>query len=457
MHFITHPLVILILVTAAANASAQVGALDPTFDGDGKVITDFGVRDYAGDVVVTADGTIFVAGSHQGSTSTNTRNAFLARYTTDGVLDGDWDFFEQPCGNVPEGFDAIEITGANEVVAGGYSQFDCSGPERDFWNLRVRDDGTALDRFDRPNLGLTDLVSDLELQPDGKMIAVGFSSSTSSSSTYDLAVVRYLDDGSIDAAGFGTNGMVKIDVVGEQDRLMAVERQPDGKIVAVGFSTDTGSYDWVLLRLNEDGTNDTTFGTDGLVVTDFFGYDDEARDLVILPDGRIVVVGYRVLDDGSTAELIVARFSADGAIDGTFGVGGVVTVDFGLPSAWGWGIARQLDGKLIVAGSTETGAGGLETRDFAVARLNADGTLDPTFNGTGMNTVDFGGGQEDVVRGIAIQPDGDIVVVGLTRFDVGGSDQEDIAMARFNGGKGETPLFFDGFESGDTSVWAETQ
>lgn len=269
-----------------------------------------------------------------------------------------------------------------------------------------------------------------------------------------MALARWNADGSIDETGFGTDGKIQVDFDSQYDSLRAVVIQPDGKIVAAGFVGTDDQFDLALLRLDADGTPDPGFGVNGLVTTDFFGFNDAAYDMVVLPDGRIVVAGFRGIGVDLT-EFIVARYLPDGSPDPEFGSAGVTAVDFGGPSAVATGLVRQLDGKLVVTGFTEIGTGGQPTRDVTAVRLLADGRLDPGFNGTGWHAFDMGYGQEDRMNGIAIAPSGDLLVAGFTRADVSGSTIEDVALSRLIGDVGaDTVIFIDGFDSGDSSVWS---
>ena len=137
-------------------------------------------------------------------------------------------------------------------------------------------------------------------------------------------------------------------------------------------------------------------------MTTSFGGDTEARALAIQPDGRIVAVGYTYSPFGGFFAL--ARYNSDGSLDATFDGDGEVTTDFGGVFSQASGVALQADGRIVVAGS------GGATNDVALARYNADGSLDSTFDGDGRLTTDLGG--YDRAEGLAIQTDGKIVVAG---------------------------------------------
>ena len=135
-----------------------------------------------------------------------------------------------------------------------------------------------------------------------------------------------------------------------------------------------------------------------------FGFDDVAWAVAVQPDGKTILAG-----DLSSDNFVVARLNPDGQLDATFGSGiGRVTIDFGgvdLARA----VAVQQDGKIVVAGRSNTG-GGSGASNFAVARLMPNGALDTSFGSSGKQSIDFG--YDDYATGLAIQRDGKIVVVG---------------------------------------------
>src|SRR6266704_2948668 len=249
-------------------------------------------------------------------------------------------------------------------------------------------------------------------QPDGKILAAGYV--FSSASNYDFALVRYLPDGSLDPS-FGTNGKVATDFHGSTDVARAVALQPDGRIVVAGYALrlDGPAFDFALARYNADGSLDATFGTDGRVVTDFsagggiFANNDGATSAALQSDGKIIVAG------ASTHELTfldfaMARYNPDGSLDASFANGGRAELSFFNNADVDFisGVALQPDGKIVVAGVTTTA-----TRDFALARYDADGRLDLTFGVNGKVVTDVDNAHNNAFA-VALQPDGRIVIAG---------------------------------------------
>ncbi len=263
----------------------------------------------------------------------------------------------------------------------------------------------------------------LALQPDGKIIAVG---SASGSGESIFALARYNPDGSPDTT-FGSGGVVTTDfsfsgVFG--GGATAVALQPDGKIIAVGSSA---FQNFALARYNPDGSLDSTFGSGGKVTTDFGFADASALAVTVDPDGKIRVAGVRRPFDLTSIDFALARFNADGSLDSTFGAGGKVVSPFGPLNGTSIFAERfEPDGKILAAGIAFANFAPFGSNgDFALARYNADGSVDTGFGTGGRLTTDFNG-SDDEARGVAIQPDGKIVAAGSS----GAIPQ--FALARYN-------------------------
>ena len=229
----------------------------------------------------------------------------------------------------------------------------------------------------------------------------------------DFALARYTSNGSLDPS-FSGDGKQTTDYAGDSDGATGVAVQGTGKIVAVGFSgTDR---DFALARYNPDGSLDPSFSGDGRQTTDFGGNFDGAFGVALQGDGKIIAGGLtRNFGAVFGSDFALARYDFAGSLDPTFSGDGKQTTDFAGDEGAG-AVAFQDDGKLVAVGT----AGG----DFALARYNPDGSLDPSFSGDGRETTDFGA--FDGASGVAIQGDGKMVVAG--RGGTGG----DFALARYN-------------------------
>lgn len=203
-----------------------------------------------------------------------------------------------------------------------------------------------------------------------------------------------------------------------------VAAQADGKIVAVG--TDDESGDFVVIRLNVDGSLDQSFGESGKRTTDFLEGEDIARSVAIQSDGKIVVAGTAKRPVGARPNFALARYQTDGNLDASFSGDGKTLIEFGTSEAFA--VAVQPDGKIVVAGYDLSFTTGTQS-NFAVARTNGDGTLDTSFDSDGKVSTDFLMGN-DIAFDVALQPDGKIVAAGTK--DIADSGVQDFALARYN-------------------------
>jgi uncharacterized delta-60 repeat protein len=237
-------------------------------------------------------------------------------------------------------------------------------------------------------VGASDAL-DLAIQADGKLVVAGWAGVFDSS----FALARYNPDGNLDAT-FGFGGKVTTDFSSGGDGARAIALQPDDKLVVVGHAD---SNNIALARYNIDGTLDPGFGNGGKVTTDVDAFKiDDALDVALQPDGKIVVAGR------SGGDFALARYLPDGSLDTSFGTGGTVMTDFGRPGESAVAVVLQPNGKIVLAASS----GG----DFALARYNADGSPDLSFGAGGTVKTDFGG--RDAARAIVLQPDDNFVVAG---------------------------------------------
>jgi uncharacterized delta-60 repeat protein len=181
------------------------------------------------------------------------------------------------------------------------------------------------------------------------------------------------------------------------------------------------------------GELDPSFDGDGRVLTDFGG-DDFGSAMAIQSDGKIVSAGRSDAGAQPAANFALARHNPDGSLDPTFGSDGTVLTDFGSSEA-PEAVEIQADGKIVAAGLS---GGGADIADFALARYNPDGSLDLTFGGDGIVLTDFGA--LDGANDIAIQADGKIVAAGTT---LAGDNPFNFALARYNP-DGSLDAAFDG-------------
>jgi uncharacterized delta-60 repeat protein len=314
---------------------------------------------------------------------------------------------------------SIVIQSDGKVLVGGYASVDGTD---DFALVRYNADGSLDTSFGIGGVVVTSIGNSHErgasiaLQSDGKIVLGGYARMPNFE---DFALVRYNADGSLDTS-FGTDGKVTTAITASTDLLYSVMVQPDGKILAAGQSR-TGNSDFALTRYNEDGSLDNSFGSNGIVTTALGVAPDVARSIALQADGKIVLAGYYLIP--SEMDFALVRYNSDGSLDGSFGTGGKVTTDIGTGNDYGYSVTVQQDGKILLGGSSAVGS----NHEFSLARYNIDGSLDSSFGSGGIVTTSINSG-DDVGRSIVVQPDGKILLGGLSNN--GSSDE--FALVRYN-------------------------
>ena len=247
-------------------------------------------------------------------------------------------------------------------------------------------------------------ASSVAVQADGKIVVAGSSDAGSS-----IALARYHANGSLDNS-FGNGGKV-VTFVGDRSAASDIAIQADGKIVIAVFSNGSSSVGiFAVVRYETTGALDTSFDGDGKVIIDM-GNFNSANDLVIQPDGKIVVVGSSGVIGSSNYAFAVARLNSDGSLDASFNGDGRVITSLGSNSFGAAAVALQTDGKIIAAGHSGST---YSTADFALVRYNADGSLDASFDGDGKVITAVSSGF-DGAYAVAVQTDGKIVAAGSSQ------------------------------------------
>jgi len=411
-------------LSLSANRLGRSGGLDLSFNGQGYVHAGFreGSSDSVSGTAMQTDGKTVVVGTTQ-------ENFFVLRYNTDGTLDQTFN----GTGKVFAAFKAggsyataVAIQADGKIVVAGTTYYRIiSEPAAlnfryDFALARFNSDGTLDRTFDGDGKVTTAMGTSVNgsfgmtIQPDGRIVVVGFSRQ----SGMHIAVVRYNSNGSLDTS-FDGDGRVRT-TVGVNSYAEGVAVQPDGKIVVVGGAWTSSAMDFALVRYNSDGSLDTSFNGSGIVHATYHAASDLATEVTILADGKLLVGGFW------GGALAVARFEANGALDLTFaGGGGVVVSSVGQFSGYADAMAVQNDGKILLSGCQ--GGGGSTPTRFAVQRFNPDGSFDETFHGDSLAVTNFKG--HAYPSATEVQPDGKIIVVGQT------SDQSnnpiDVALVRY--------------------------
>lgn len=402
------------MIIAATTLNAQNGVLDNTFGTNGRVITDISAEENeARDIVIQPDGKIVVAGR----SIAGIYNQFaLARYNTNGSLDNTFGSGGLLVTNVSAGDDVIRgmaLQPDGKIVVVGYA-----GVANEYLAIvRYNTNGTLDNTFatngidslliiDNPGDGDRSVPNDVKIQSDGKIVVAGLVKN--SVGVERFAIVRYNTNGTLDAS-FGSGGK-QIIVYGAGDgELESLAIQTDGKIVIAGHYDNGGDRDIYVGRINQFGM-DNSFGTNGNVTYDFGSGDDEVWTLALQNDGKIVVAGN--VSNGSDKDFGLLRYDASGVLDNTFGTAGAVITELGANiDDYPLQAIMQPDNKILVAG-VQFGT----TQDLVIARYNANGTLDNAFGTNGLVIEDINN-TDDIAFDIALQSDGKIVITGVSDGD----------------------------------------
>jgi uncharacterized delta-60 repeat protein len=283
-------------------------------------------------------------------------------------------------------------------------------------DVRFGNDGVVITDF----VGGEDVSYALATDPRGRLLAAGVSQGPEGNA---LAVARYWPDGSLDAT-FGTGGKVRVDVTPDDDQAATVGVSPSGRIAIAGISRfPTGQWDAVVAVLTSDGRLDPTFGSNGIVTSDFGTHYSSIGHLQFLPDGRVVVAGSRIANVNTAAErseFVLARYLTNGSLDPSFGVGGLVIPDLPLSQ-----IAVAPGSEVVAVGNPRDATGSR----ILLARFTRDGQLDPAFGDAG--TVTTPGPTDAYLYSVALTRSGDILVGGVTlRRDASFNDPSVVRFTR---------------------------
>ena len=399
--------------TDNAMAVARVdvnGELDPTFDGDGVAVVNAvtgpfatppagsaptGAAETARGVGVQSDGKIVIAGQAETATApapadSRDLDIYVSRLNADGTLDGSFGVggtrrIDLSSGDstdsaiVTDQAYGLNILADDRIVVTAARGTDIAvRPEktdRDLALVRLSADGDLDPLFSGGGGGpgvsvfgasaagrnFSENPRQTVVQPDGKLVTAGYSSLRESSPgagdnlTNRPILARVKTDGTLDAS-FGTGGIAMAEVLGPKPaggEAYDIARQSDGRFVLTGYGSRTGGpVDLIAYRFNADGSWDQTFGSGGATVYDRAGLEDRGRDLVVLPDDRVVVVGSTAPSAvGTAAQLnaLVYMLRPNGTPDASFGSDGAISVHLGGPSDALFGSALMPGGRKVVA------------------------------------------------------------------------------------------------------------
>ncbi|WP_197169020.1 GEVED domain-containing protein [Novipirellula galeiformis] len=407
------------------------GVLDDTFDSDGIQTIDFDNKgDYPGSVAIDSLGRIVVTGrSFQGGESGT--DIAVARLTNGGVLDTN---FSDDGKHIVDIFSQQEFTyglaidGSDRILIAAQTQE--SGQREDIAVIRLAVSGELDDTFDDDGVQIVDFGNERDF---GGFLAIDPVGNilVAGTGTSDFAVARLTNNGDFDST-FSRDGKLTTDIGSPYSNGFAseiVSHQPDGKIVAIGHSS--GSSDVLVIRYLDDGQLDLGFGDRGLVRLDTnpFNNSDRAIGVHIDDQGRIILLTngrQSNLNSGTKENLNIYRLTADGELDASFGTNGLSIHDFNSQSDRPTAMAVDSQGRILISGTSGNAK--------ILTRLTASGTLDSTF-GSGQY-VELAFHPTD----LAVDQNDNIVIVGTVNSD--------FAAARYlNTGQLDTGFGGDGIQT----------
>lgn len=363
--------------------------LDANFGTNGKVITPAktGAYSYANAVVQLADGKVIAAGISNFGDAVNVNEALmLVKYNVDGSVDTTFGDNGKVLTDVSAGYDTVRA---------------------------------------------------ITVQSDGKLVVVGFSNGAFATQGGSQSLIARFNNNGTPDSSFGTAGILTLDTgTTAYEKLQSVVQQADGKLVAAGFSCTTETCAQsaaVLVRVNANGSLDSSFGVGGMVSTMLNGFSTNNLGLALQKDGKLVTSGAVCADKNCTrADAFVARFSNAGALDNSFSTSGFTVFSLGLGSQLN-AVKVRPNGKIVATGSsiiaTATAKNG---SDIILAGLNSDGGFDNSFGTAGLVHSDLNvstGTLDDADAGMAVslQADGQVLIGGTK----GAQGSEDMFISRY--------------------------
>ena len=383
------------------------GSLDTSFNKNGISVTNSGYNEFANSLAIQNDGKIVVGGYTYAVDGFIGPRYILYRFNTDGNIDYNFsrsgvreDF------NFMDGYNTIVLQDDGKIIAAGYRW---NGANYNFALVRHNTDGTVDSSFPANQSPFNNVGFDrkyknfLAINSNGKIVVAGTANN-------NFALARYSMDGLLDT-------LITTDFNGQNDFLTAATLQKNGNIVLAGYTQkDTSTY-FAIASYTEAFNADINFSEDGKLTGDFNGNKNYLNAIAVQNNQQILALGYVIMENKEYTA--IAKYNANGSVDNTFANNGKLIENIIQGSTKYTSIAVQNDGKIITGGNT------LQNKNtaFVLARYTASGKLDETFAAAGKQINDFGF-VNNYINSIAIQNDGKIIA--------GGSSNNSFALARYN-------------------------
>lgn len=415
---------------SAQTCPGWAGCMDLTFGNAGFVsatVNNGVASGWATDIAVQSDGKIVVTAESANVENPEVWDSYVLRFDQNGVLDPSFG----SGGIVRFRFSAANHEWLNAVAIQPDGKILVAGKGDNITTVvRLNSNGSFDPSFGAGGKTNFTLVNrkwavpySLLVQNDGRIV-LGLNSDNKS-----FGFVRLTSNGAFDTTFNGTGKLVISGGKGNATAaLIDLAIQPDGKYVASGMlpSSNGGSSQFGLMRVNANGTLDTSFGSGGKVVTNFGGTWSAGRNVAVLPDGKIIVGG-DWLQGGTSGNqaYVFVRYLSNGQIDNSFGMSGKAI--FNSPNFRRMlGMAVQADGKIVGSGWDRSPS--VSDANILIMRIDSNGTLDPTFGNSAVTITDYLG-RNDQGNAMAVQADGKFVVAG--GLDLGSGSPWKIGLVRY--------------------------
>ncbi|HNW88380.1 MAG TPA: T9SS type A sorting domain-containing protein [Bacteroidales bacterium] len=422
-------LTIMFLLVRPEFSYSQAGNLDSSFGDGGKVISEIGTKDdYAFYSAIAADGSIISCGFYM---QNNMADGFLIKYSANGIIDSTFgnngivkcNYFTEANNIAVLAFQ----TNGKIVAAGKISsdimilRYEANGtPDSSFGN-----NGLV-----RTHIMTDQNATGLEILPGGKIL---ISAAIYNGTNQDFGIIRYNTDGTFDTSFGNNGTVVSdLTNTWELNSSMKLQADGKIVMAGRVYSAAYDQSKCIIARYEADGALDISFGNNGKVITDVgpasYGV---FNNLAIQADGKIIAVGYTIEDTGGGLydnKNLTVRYNANGAPDSSFGTNGIVLTEVAGGGDIAWSVAIQADGKILVGGYTSHGFPSWESY-FSLIRYDINGVLDPDLFMAGMVLTYFSDNETNAAYDIKIQSDGKILLTGMTAQD--STDAKNVALARF--------------------------
>ncbi len=393
---------IIIYLCLALTAKAQK-FLDPGFGDGGIVITQLNPNNNNiafNSIITTSDGKILTAGNGAYSFA-------LIKYNSSGLVDSSFGnngrIIHSITNSVALGGSAQAIVeqADGKIVVAGYADMGSMGND-DIAVVRLNADGTLDNSFGNAGEAIFEIYYrdkcwGIALQNDGKIVLCGDTKYGGES-----LIMRLNSDGSLDTT-FNKTGIFTTHYGNYSESLEAILVRPDGKILAGGHTQINSDLGFLLLQLLPNGTLDSNFGTNGAVITSGLGF---GNDIALQHDGKIVMVGREIFSDG-----YIVRYLPDGRIDSGFATNGIINIKHPLGNLGLETAAIDANGKIYAAGFVYDGPSSNSDEDMFIIRLDSTGKKDPFFGGSNGIVTSVSPNTERTYS-MCLQPNGKILTAG---------------------------------------------